>query len=592
MHRFSRALLITVGIFAAAAQASPIATVDAAMDQLVTRLLAEKTPQELAQLDDPTILKLLRPEERTALATRFVHFKVNVPVVVSILRESTQAFLPFWLKEDGFEKTALTVKNTENWTYEVWQKKFPAGEVGLGINGFDKHRPAYVVAVGPQETGQHVEITDRFPGEFSIGWLHDGAFTYHDWDSLLLKDVPDALVGQQMLTTIRGRAREAHLVGGGFRETATPSSTTPDQVMLTWSDDPRSTQAIQWRTSPAVVEGAVRVWAKATPAQKQTIPATHERVEDRFLLNDRYCHRFTVHLTGLQPDTDYAYEVGDPKADTWSAPRAFTTAPELGKPFTFITFGDTHKKPVWGKMLQDATQRHPEAKFYLIAGDLVDTGQYRDDWDLFFALSGDAFGNRPVIPTIGNHDAIDGLGAGMYRTMFALPENGPAHTPAEHAFTLRYGNVQFFILDSGLGAIDQAEWLEKELAASTADWKIAMFHFPPYSVDEGYPDIANLWGYLFDKYHLDLVLEGHVHYYMRSHPIRRGKPVENPADGTIHLVSIAIPNRAHDFPPAPYAAVQFGGTPLYQTFDIDGRRLTMRARDPEGKVRDEFTIQK
>ncbi|MEZ4904972.1 MAG: hypothetical protein R2822_26070 [Spirosomataceae bacterium] len=48
-----------------------------------------------------------------------------------------------------------------------------------------------------------------------------GAFTYHDWDDLTLSEVPVSLQGQILFSTIRGRAREAHLIGA-FRQTSTP----------------------------------------------------------------------------------------------------------------------------------------------------------------------------------------------------------------------------------------------------------------------------------------------------------------------------------------------------------------------------------
>lgn len=586
--RLIRPLLLTLLI---AAPAWSLTTVEEAMDNLVTRLYAEKDAAALAALDAATIEAFITPEERTILATRYLHFDVDQPVVVSVMREKGQAAPPFWLAEAGFTKTEMVVTNTEDWQYEVWQKHFDAGPVGLGINGFDRHRPHYFVAVGPANPGERVQITNLFPAQFSIGWVHEGAFVYHDWDSLLLKEVPEVLQGQQLLTTIRGRAREAHLIGG-FRTTATPSSTTPDQLLLTWNGDPRHTQAIQWRTSTAVEDGVVRFQIKGSGKPAVEVAATRERIEDRVLMNDPNCHRFTATLTRLKPGTTYTYQAGSPATGTWSAPAEFTTAPKKEAPFSFITFGDTHKKPHWGNMLQETSKRHPETAFYLIAGDLVDTGQYRDDWDQFFAVSGGVFAQRPLIPTIGNHDAIDGLGAGMYRAHFALPENGPANLIPEHSFTVRYGNVQFFVLDSGLPVLDQADWLETQLAASTADWKIAMFHFPPYNVEEGYPDIAALWGYLFDKYHMDLVLEGHVHYYMRSHPLRRGKPVSDPNEGTIHLISIGIENEDRVIPPTSYAKVAFTGTPLYQVFHIDGKRLTMQTLDPQGNERDSLVLEK
>src|SRR5690606_34571587 len=113
------------------------------------------------------------------------------------------------------------------YTYEVWQKSFPAGEVGLGINGFDKHRPVYFVGVAPKHSGDAVNITPILPQKQLVTVLDTGAFTYHDWDGLVLTEVPEALKGQYLLPTIRGRAREAHLIGA-FRRTEFPSTETPD----------------------------------------------------------------------------------------------------------------------------------------------------------------------------------------------------------------------------------------------------------------------------------------------------------------------------------------------------------------------------
>jgi hypothetical protein len=565
-------------------------SVESVMDDLVGRLMQQMSEEELSSLDDTKIMAILTPEEKEILATRYLHFKVNVPVTVSVMHETGQPVTPYWLSERGFNKTEMEVTNTENWVYEVWQKDFEPGEVGLGINGFDKHRQHYFVTVGPKNEGDKVEISDLFPSEYSIGWMHEGASVYHDWTELLLKDVPRELRGDRLLTTIRGRAREAHLIGG-FRKTPHPSSKQPDQVILTWSQDPKTSQTVQWRTSTEIRDGQAQYWPKGTDRLK-TVSADYELIEDRVLINDPKCHHFTATLTALEPGTEYEYRVGSPKEDVWSQTADFTTAPAQPEPFLFVAFGDTHKKEAWGEMLEKVGDRHPEAAFYAIAGDLVDTGQYRDDWDQFFHLGRDAFNRKPLIPCIGNHDAIDGLGPGMYRALLGLPENGPENIDPERAFTLEYGNLLYIVLDSGLSAIDQAAWLEEQLANSDATWKVAMFHFPPYNYEEPYPEIKALWGYLFDKYQVDFAIEGHIHYYMRSHPIFQDKPVKDPKEGTTHVLTIPIPNRERDLPPAPYAAVQLTGVPVYQTFQIDGNHLTFRTYDLEGEVRDEVVIEK
>src|SRR5690606_31614290 len=101
-------------------------------------------------------------------------------------------------------RTELSVKNDTGYEYEVWQKDFPAGNVELGINGFDKHRPVYFISVGPQNPGDALTITDVYPSQYELAVMKVGAFTYHDWSDLLLTEVPDQLVGQQLFTTVRG----------------------------------------------------------------------------------------------------------------------------------------------------------------------------------------------------------------------------------------------------------------------------------------------------------------------------------------------------------------------------------------------------
>ncbi|HQN00464.1 MAG TPA: hypothetical protein PLL36_05290, partial [Candidatus Hydrogenedentes bacterium] len=155
-----RFLLITA--FLSLACRAEVPSIAAVMDDLAAALCEGRSAAEVAQLDDAVILGALSPEQRQVLSTEYWQFNVNVPVLVSVMRDTGQAVAPFWLEEQGFVKTTLVVRN-ENYSYEVWQKPFPAGKVGLGINGFDRHRPHYFVGVGPQTAGDTVAISNTVP---------------------------------------------------------------------------------------------------------------------------------------------------------------------------------------------------------------------------------------------------------------------------------------------------------------------------------------------------------------------------------------------------------------------------------------------
>jgi predicted phosphodiesterase len=406
---------------------------------------------------------------------------------------------------------------------------------------------------------------------------------------LTLIEVPEALKGQVLLSTIRGRAREAHLIKA-FRKTEFPSSIMPDQILLTWSGDASTTMDIQWRTGVSVQEGKVRYWIKD---DKDTLETTAEKylMEDRLLLNDRYVNRFTVKLNHLNPGTTYEYLIIN-DGQYLSEKNSFSTAKAGSSSFSFIWTGDVHNSEIWGKMMLDAFEEHPTSRFFMAAGDLVNTGLHRDDWDEFFYYPSPVFASIPFMAVPGNHDSQDGLGAWMYKEMFSYPDQAPSPSMAEMTYSFSYQNAFFLMIDATLPIEEQSEWIKDQLANSNSDWKFAMFHFPPYNSIEFYEDIIAEWGPIFDQYHVDMVMSGHSHYYLRTKPLNAGKVVESPAEGTIYLMSIGTTGKNKEMKEAPYAALQFGGEHLYQHVEIQGKTLTYTSFDLEGRARDQLTIYK
>jgi hypothetical protein len=567
-------------------------TVKDVMDNVVSRFYDSMNENELNTLTTEKILSLLSEDELEILSTQHWMFDANVPVTVYVMQDKSQSDIPFWLSTANFEKTGMVVKNKYS-DYQVWKKNFKAGRINLGINGFDKHRPHYFVSIAPQDKAEQLKLSNFFPVDQYIAVLDSGSFTYHDWDELVLTDVPEELKGSTLLTTIRGRAREAHLIKA-FRKTKYPSSIQPDQIMLTWSQNPQSSQSIQWRTNLDNNLGVVKYWKADAEGVDDTseVVAKMNVIEDRLLQNDRYIHRFTANIEGLNAETKYFYKVGNPKLNVWSDRGEFITAAEPSSPFSFVYFGDTHNSPHWGNLINKAYERFPNTAFYTIGGDLVGTGLYRNEWDLLFEYSQNVIKNRPLMPTIGNHDSQDGLGYWMYTELFDLPKNGSKNIPVEGSYSFKYNNSLFIMLDVTSSIQAQSEWLEMQLQSNEAIWKFVFIHFPPYSYEEDYETIRKEWGTLFDKYHVDIVFAGHVHYYMRSKPMYNQKPVKSPSEGTIYVISIAVPNRKSEMPEEEFVEVRIGGEYFYQTIDIDNNVLEFRAFNQEGIERDRFRIEK
>ena len=588
-----RLWLIALGLCCTIPGQAAEPSVSSTMDQIVSRMQRALGQEELLRLDEQAIQRFIMPEDREVLATQYWHFTVNVPVVVSVMRDVQQRELPAWLTSAGFKKTVLQVANGE-FQYEVWQKRFEAGRVGLGINGFAKHRPHYFICLRPALADAALELGGFFPADQQVLEMREGALTYYDWPDLVLTKVPEPLKGQKLLPTYRGRAREAQLIGA-FRQTLFPSSGKPDQVVLTWSESPAQSQTVQWRAIGSATVGTVRFKRNAdgVTAAWREAQAERQTVEDRFLVNDPAVSHFTATLRGLQPATTYLYSVGGPTEELRRGPIEFTTASANSDRFSFVVLSDTHDSPVCGKLLAKALQRYPDTTFCAITGDLVSVGQDRDDWDRFFDATRVFAGSRSLVPVVGNHDTLDGLGAHLYLSLFGLPTNGPPRLEPERSYSFQYGNALFVVLDATSSIEDQAPWLEEQLDHTKATWKFVLFHFPPYAPDDNNPDIVRAWCPLFDKYHVDFVLSGHVHHSLRTYPLNHGQPVTSTDQGTIYLLTVAVPNRPLRTPkPAYAAALDLSGLPLYQAFEINGKRLVTRSCDAEGKVHDKLVIEK
>ena len=585
---YKHLFILTALLFAGCTAPEPRedATVDHTIDEVITELYQTKSVQELASLTHEEVMDLFSEDELQVLSNRYWMFDVNVPVVVSVMRSSSQEIVPFWLTERGFDKTDKVLRNRQV-DYEIWQKSFDAGRVGLGVNGFENYGLHYFVSVGAQNENEELVLNNFHPENQYVGAMEDGAFTYHDWTELVIQDVPAELKGQKLLTTIRGRGVETHLVDA-FRITDYPTSNQPDHALLTWSGDTSTTIDIQWRTDTSVAAGTVQYREKGSD-EIFTEDASVYLMEDLRLVNDRFMHRFTAQLENLNPGTSYEYLL-TPQT-SWKETQTFTTAGDNDS-FSFIWLGDMHRSPEAAELHHKAESAHPDVAFYTVSGDVTGDGLHRNDWDDLFEFSKDIISRKPFMTVPGNHDNRLGLGSKMFRDMLSYPTNGPEGVPEGQTYSFTYKNTLFLMLDSTSPRDVQTEWIEEQLANTDATWKIAIFHFPPYNFNYPYYNIQAEWVPVFDKYHVDMVLAGHIHYYMRSKPMRGGEVVDSYNDGTAYIISVAVTARDRDMGEEPYAEVRSNEGKFYQHINIEGDELVYSAFDGEYNLVDSFRIKK
>ena len=129
--------------------------------------------------------------------------------------------------------------------------------------------------------------------------------------------------------------------------------------------------------------------------------------------------------------------------------------------------------------------------------------RWRRDWEDVYGPLGICF-----YPTLGNHDWRSGPEAQLNYTSSSWSMPGTY-------YTLRAGPMQLFALDTEDLAKkpEQLEWLEDELGASRAPWKIVYAHHPLYSA--GWHGASqrrrDLLLPLLDRYAVQVYISGHEH---------------------------------------------------------------------------------
>jgi 3',5'-cyclic AMP phosphodiesterase CpdA len=392
---------------------------------------------------------------------------------------------------------------------------------------------------------------------------------------------------------------------------------TPDRVILTWSGDPATTQAVTWRTDTTVLSGKAQLAVSQDgpnfdPISKDKGKPTYVTLEGtsqllKTQLNEAHYH--TVEFTGLTPETKYVYRVGD--GVNWTEWYQFETASQEAKAFSFIYVGDAQNeiKRHWSRVIRGAYSEMPKAKFILHAGDLINSGPRDDEWGEWHNAAGWINAMIPAVPTPGNHEYGGNVKptkevpkpkarlTSHWRPQFALPTHGPAGLE-ETVYYFDYQGVRFVSLNSNENPQDQVPWLENVLSSNPHRWSILTFHHPIYSPAKNRDNKAlrELWRPIIDKYKVDLVLTGHDHTYGRSSLMREDNTLSGERlrseNGTVYVVSVSGPKMYPLSDSAEWVKVKAQDTQLYQIITVDGNRLHFIARTPRGEIRDEFELRK
>jgi hypothetical protein len=356
----------------------------------------------------------------------------------------------------------------------------------------------------------------------------------------------------------------------------------------------------------------------------------------------------TFELDGLDSDTFYYYSIEADGRRLAGADRdhRFRTHPGPGtdRPLRIWVIGDAgdgqfSESRIALSVYEDFTGTTPTDVWLMLGDNAYKSGTTEEHQDAVFDAFSIKLRNTISWPIIGNHDkrSFTGESAGPYFDVFDLPtagESGGVASGSEYYYSFDYGDIHFVALYSSLGGLDaghvQLDWLERDLAASDAEWTIAMLHIAPYSTGEHPSDtlerhVAVRQNALpiLEKHGVDLVLAGHSHCYQRSYPVRGhygtsetwdpaqhlvdggdGCPDDERAsecsgnrdgpydgDGTVYVI-VGNSSTPEESGPLDHPVVAYGELDVVGSLviDVEGQRLEARFLREDAVVADRFVI--
>ena len=294
------------------------------------------------------------------------------------------------------------------------------------------------------------------------------------------------------------------------------SSSIPSRILLTFGDSIGENRNVSWQCDSVLLPSHLEL-QDMEGTTIQTIPAKGEIYESQGGKAAYYVAR----LRGLKSGHQYRYRVcTNEQYSDWYEFQISTHHDHT----EFLFVGDVQDSidGIANQLLRQALRQHPQTEFLVFGGDLIERPLDCYWAEMFRNLDSIA----PVLPILtitGNHDYWKGVICRLDPRFWLVNSfYQDSRVDDNQVFTVQYGDLQLFCLDSNREfwhLWQQREWLQRQLAASRAKWKIVVVHHPLHSIKRQTNNLIQRWIFddLVQDYGVDLVLQGHEHAYARLH---------------------------------------------------------------------------
>ena len=359
-------------------------------------------------------------------------------------------------------------------------------------------------------------------------------------------------------------------------------------------DPTQTTMILRWQT-----DVATPAWLEYGPAPRcnQIMKISPEGTEHKAVLyglvpNQDFCYRLYVYneaQDGTQLPVEGSFRT------LYSAER---------KVVNFLAFGNTAGDNPGPKALLAAQMAQKNADFVIHTGDLTASGLNSDTDTEFFTPYKEVLAKTPLFISLGANEY------GPNRTerdskSFVRSNYSRFHDMSWSNATPKYyffdtANARFIFLDANAayGAVwapnideksAQYKWLQSSLSSATEKWKIVVVNAPMYSTGAKGPanEAAARFVPLFEKYGVDLVLQGAEANYERTFPMLANEP--NPRGVTYITLGGggAAPTKRMG---SHRSTARFVAAHHFASVNIVDRKMTLQVFNEQGKQIDKVEL--
>jgi hypothetical protein len=299
-------------------------------------------------------------------------------------------------------------------------------------------------------------------------------------------------------------------------------------------------------------------------------------------------------LRGLRPGVRSSYRVFYSTGPLVSTSGEFEFSFRAPEPdvLRFVVFGDSGT----GGAEQYAVARAIAAEalaqnLVMIVGDVIYPPFDASSYDTkFFAPYAALLPQLPFYAAPGNHDYEFQAGRPFFE-VFTLPRNGPASLAPESSYWPERAGALLIVHDTNQSAAllrSQSIPWHTELARRPATFRIAFHHHSMYSSGPNFgeppsPQLRALLAPVYTATGVDIVFNGHDHFYERTRPIGGVIYVTTGAGGAelyartaTNAFTLAFANDRHG----------------YTHVELSGRTLLLRQMDTAGRGYDALALTK